>query len=436
MRSIQLVLRNLLVFFAVLVLFANVGRAQDAVTTNGQKYNKCESDAVAATDKSAELDAESLGIAYVSGKKYKTKSTGVGTAEDIREFSANQSTAAGARAAAHETNHKACVSACSVTLSNDPQLSSDMSMNDAEDKINKILKTKCAWIAQAAIAANENKVVSSLASFEASRAKKSLLTKVAIGGAAVGGGLLLMDHLDDKKDKKKEAKAAEEKERAENGIIKDADGKDLLCFSEQNYLRVECSETMLGLCQAGKSTTAGCRAFNSNYCASSGSGTNYCLYADSRTYCSQSGSMIASSPACTWSASRSDECKKNPEQVSCLYSGSAESLTLACANYPSDPLCAANSAGRIVVQGGVAPTPNIDTAAADTNASAAQDYGDGASVTMSSVIGKGTTSTTSNSRGTADISSSTLASTESMFTSSSSVAAKACADGLLQNCSN
>jgi hypothetical protein len=264
----------------------------------------------------------------------------------------------------------------------------------------------------------------------------STIAKVAIGAGVIGGGLLLKDHLDDKKDAKKEKKAAEEKERAENGIIKDADGNDLVCFSEQNYLRVECSETMLGLCQAGKSTTAGCKAFNSNYCASTGSGTNYCLYADSRKYCSQSGSVIASSPACTWSATRSDECKKNPEQVSCLYSGSADSLTLACANYPSDPLCAANSAGRIVVQGGVAPTPGIETANAGTHAAAAQDYGDGASVTMSSVIGNGTTSTTSNARGSDDISSSTLASTESMFTSSSSVAAKACADGLLQNCSN
>jgi hypothetical protein len=424
MRSIQLVLRNLLVIFAVVVLFANVGRA----SPNEGAVKKCHK-AVNGLLKEMSLKKTQTEFAALSQVQQEDVDQIVAKANDkADQMDKSQTISAGG-----VVDLSSYFGKCKALLTETCVLEKPDAKDapEAQEQMKGFIETCYANTSR-----NTEQLVSTVALTGKFKQGMSTIAKVAIGAGVIGGGLLLKDHLDDKKDKKKEAKAAEEKKRAENGIIKDADGNDLVCFSEQNYLRVECSETMLGLCQAGKSTTAGCKAFNSNYCASSGSGTNYCLYADSRTYCSQSGSMIASSPACTWSASRSDECKKNPEQVSCLYSGSAESLTLACANYPSDPLCAANSAGRIVVQGGVAPTPNIDTANADTNTSTAQDYGDGASVTMSSVIGNGTTSTTSNSRGTADISSSTLASTESMFTSSSSVAAKACADGLLQNCSN
>ncbi|MEK6554241.1 MAG: hypothetical protein AABZ31_03290, partial [Bdellovibrionota bacterium] len=271
------------------------------------------------------------------------------------------------------------------------------------------------------------------------KAKGSLLTKVAIGGAVLGGGLLLMDHIGDKKEKKKEKKEEEAKKKLAEGIIKDADGNDLACFSEQNYMRLECNQTMLGLCQAGKADTAGCKAFNSNYCASTGSGSNYCLYADSKTYCSQTGSVIASSPACQWANARSSECKSNPEQVSCLYSGSADALTLACANYPSDPLCAAHTGGRIVVQGGgssstttAATTTTTESTGTGAGTTTTPDYGDGSSVSMSSGISSdGTTSSTPTAAA-----STALASPDRKWGSSSGVAAQACADGLLQNCSN
>ena len=243
----------------------------------------------------------------------------------------------------------------------------------------------------------------------AKKARGSLLTKVAIGGALAGGGLIIKDQIDDKKERKKKEKEEKAKFDAENGVIKDANGNDLVCFSEGNFMRAECKATMLGLCQAGKADTAGCKAFNNNHCAVDGAQSSYCLAADAKTYCAQTGDMIAKSPACQWASSRGEACKKDPENVSCLYAGSASALTAACAGFPNDPLCRAHAEGRIA--GGEE---------------------DGATVTMSSILG----GSSSSSAGSSVQDSSVLSTTESLWANSIAVTQKACAEGLLKDCGN
>lgn len=267
----------------------------------------------------------------------------------------------------------------------------------------------------------------------AKKARGSLLTKVAIGGALAGGGLIIKDQIDDKNDRKKKEKEEKAKFDAENGVIKDANGNDLVCFSEGNFMRAECKATMLGLCQAGKADTAGCKAFNNNHCAVDGAQSSYCLAADAKTYCAQTGDMIAKSPACQWASSRGEACKKDPENVSCLYAGSASALTAACAGFPNDPLCRAHAEGRIVSQGGGSAAGAEYTAAAAEGAGAnANAEEDGATVTMSSILG----GSSSSSAGSSVQDSSVLSTTESLWANSIAVTQKACAEGLLKDCGN
>lgn len=237
------------------------------------------------------------------------------------------------------------------------------------------------------------------------------IMKYLIGAAVIGGGYMLLKGKG--KDKEAEEKA---KTDAANGVIKDSSGNDLACFTPDNFTRSECKSTLISMCQGEKADTSGCRSFEAAYCANEGSGSNYCLYAETKVYCAQSGDGIAKSPACTWKSSRPSSCLTSPEDVGCLASGTAEALTLSCANYPNDPLCAANSAGRVVVQGGSSTTTTPVATTSKVGASS-----------MSSVIGTSSARTPASSL-------QVISSSENMWSSSSAAVKNACATGALVNC--
>lgn len=253
-------------------------------------------------------------------------------------------------------------------------------------------------------------------------------------GAAVGAGAMYLLKGDGKKkdeetDEAKKAAAA----KAANGVIKDSAGQEITCFSPEQVTNPTCKATLLSLCQGEKSNSAGCRTFEAGYCAGEGNGSNYCLYAETKVYCAQSGDMIASSPACAWKNARPASCTSDPEAVTCLAAGTPEALTLSCGNFPNDPLCKANSAGRVVVQGGgsapasgtVAGTDNPTNPGTTTGSTTSPiSYG---SVSMSSVIGGAR----------APSNGSTLAvisPTDNIWSSSGSAVKQACAAGKLLNC--
>lgn len=243
--------------------------------------------------------------------------------------------------------------------------------------------------------------------------KKGLgdIWKYVAGAAVIGGGYMLLKGKG--KDKEAEEKA---KTDAANGVIKDSSGNDLACFTPENFTRSECKSTLISMCQGEKADTSGCRSFEAAYCANEGSGSNYCLYAETKVYCAQSGDGISKSPACTWKSSRPSSCLTSPEDVGCLASGTAEALTLSCANYPNDPLCAANSAGRVVVQGGSSTTTTPVATTSKVGASS-----------MSSVIGTSSARTPASSL-------QVISSSDNMWSSSSAAVKNACATGALVNC--
>lgn len=235
---------------------------------------------------------------------------------------------------------------------------------------------------------------------------KTLLTAAAVGGVAVGGYLLL----------KGDGGTKEKEENKKNGIITDDDGNEVACFTSENYTRTDCQSALIYVCQGSKADTSGCRSFESAYCAGTGSGTNYCVYAETKVYCAQAGSGISSSPGCVWKNARPSTCADSPEDISCYVSKTADELTTACTNYPNDPLCIAHAAGQVVVQSGSTTVTTSSVASSSVS-----------SASMSSVIG---VSTTSSSVSTMNV----LSSSTNLFESSQTATQNACKEGQLLNC--
>lgn len=188
------------------------------------------------------------------------------------------------------------------------------------------------------------------------------------GAAAVAGGAAMWykDKRDDDKREKREKKAREE---YENGIITDVEGKKIECFTQENYQRLECRDTLTRLCQTSdKESKSGCMAFNRFYCeGGEGASSNYCLSREAATFCKQQGANVSQSPACTWLNSRPSSCKSDPESLECLYAGTSDALNLTCANFPNDPLCKANAAGRVVTRGGSGSSENTASNTSNTS---------------------------------------------------------------------
>lgn len=267
----------------------------------------------------------------------------------------------------------------------------------------------------------------------------------AIGGAAVGGYMLLKGG---KKDKDKEDELTSEEKN--QGVIVLEDGTKIACFSQANFQRSECRSTMISLCQASdKETTGGCNSFNNFHCSNIGEGKDsmYCLYSATASYCNQTGDVIGDSPSCKWRDSRpKEECQADPEAISCRVPIAAAELEAQCGNYPYDPVCKAKDNNIAVTQpssgvesidantpAGIAPNDGISTAGAgnltveNSTGDNSVDLGDGqGAVSLSSI--------TSNSGSSS--SSSVDPSIANLEVSNSQVLSGLCSSGKLLGCPN
>lgn len=207
---------------------------------------------------------------------------------------------------------------------------------------------------------------------DATRTRNRVLAGAAIGGAAIGGAIIYKNKQSSKK-KKKKAKQAEED--YQEGVIM-VNGERTECFIPSNVGNADCRETYFRLCQSNKKNSAGCSAFNNNFCAGAGHNSNYCLYSQAKKYCNEPAPYREEfSPSCVWASGRPKSCVSNPEDISCLASHSRALMNEQCEKFPNDPLCGAYKGGRVVLQGGGA---------------AGQPEGTGSSMSLSSVIGGGT----------------------------------------------
>ncbi len=252
---------------------------------------------------------------------------------------------------------------------------------------------------------------------KASFAKTALLATAGAGAAYLVGKELFGGKGDKDKEDKKDTSA----EDYANGVITLEDGKKLECFTNANYQRSECLDTMKRLCQSSeKETTGGCNQFNNYFCAATGSGVDsmYCLYSDATSYCKQSGDYVSQSPACQWKNSRSADCAKDPEGLTCRVAMTVDQLTAACKNFPYDPICKANANNKTVTQ--------PDSAVADNGAEDANTETDNSiKLGVTSSYGSSSSSSSSPGMGLASV---------NMFQDNSAKMRSMCLEGRLATC--
>lgn len=198
----------------------------------------------------------------------------------------------------------------------------------------------------------------------------SMANAIKIGAAATGGavavGMIYKNHQDkeEKKEEKKDAKKQKE-EDIKNGVARDVKGEPINCLTPDTYLKTECQPLLMDRCtKPENSTHAGCLAFNKSYCETEGANQSFCLAGSAKSYCASS-TVLTESPACAWLQSRPSSCETAREQVTCLTSWSPAQLDEACPQYPSDPLCVAHAAGKVVTQ----PLANSSSSSLSSTAS-------------------------------------------------------------------
>jgi len=173
-------------------------------------------------------------------------------------------------------------------------------------------------------------------------------TGAAIGSAALVGGVMYKNKKDD--DEAKDKKKKREKE-FESGVARNEDGTTTNCISQNTYTNPECKPVLLNYCAKDENASkGGCIAFANSYCSAEDAAQAYCVSKQAAEYCKQQGPYIGQSPACQWIAARPADCKRNPENINCLANVTPSALQTACADFPNDPLCAANAAGKVVTQ--------------------------------------------------------------------------------------
>jgi hypothetical protein len=246
---------------------------------------------------------------------------------------------------------------------------------------------------------------------------KSIKIGAAVTAAVVGGAVMYKNHRDDKKE---EARKEEIKRNYENGIIVTDKGEQLNCLTDNTYNSLECRPAMFNYCgKSANSGKAGCTAFANSYCATANASQAYCMARSAKTYCAQTGALIPQSPACEWMAARPTTCNAQPENLQCLTSATPAQLTTKCATYPSDPLCQAFRAGKVVTQPAGSSFSSEGTAVATST---------GTGTTTLNGLVSGTTGATNGST------TSSSTSGTSLLGSATTPMQRMCAAGQLTNC--
>jgi hypothetical protein len=181
------------------------------------------------------------------------------------------------------------------------------------------------------------------------RAQKQLIGGIS---AVVGGAIVVNKIKDDKDDKKEKRRAAQEKKDFEAGIIKDASGNKIECYSPDNYMRNECKAAVQRVCSGEKRNEQGCVQFSNAFCGNGlgeGANTNFCMAREAAKYCAVPTPESMQAPSCMWHSNIPLDCKGDPNSRSCGVTLTEAQLSELCARFTSDPVCKRYAAGTLIL---------------------------------------------------------------------------------------
>lgn len=208
------------------------------------------------------------------------------------------------------------------------------------------------------VGATINAAKSALGGESVAEGKQKAWVKPALMGAAAVGGALLLNKVMTPEDPKDTSKGDQAKRDEANGIVEGPNGERIACKTSGNVGREECRNYLKNYCATADAGNAGCQAFHAVECREDNKNTNYCVFASTRSYCAQGGTVISQSPGCQWMKDRPSTCNGNFDNIDCLAKTTPDALKLTCPNFPNDPLCQAQGSGAIVTQPSTpSPTP-------------------------------------------------------------------------------